>query len=255
MSLFILFLFILFITYAFHYLFAKTGRAVPALEVAELQQSCRPQDTATVTRMGTAPRERITQQAQRQEGTSWKPGALRPASILQRQSPSPFVCVAAPCPAPAVGTNQPILCNVPAEHPWSKRRACGIPERGPTRASASYLGSRAATAPSPRAGPRYLRDPTPAPRGARVPPTRSLPAPSSSLQRLPPAASVLPLLAGSAPPRGCPCHGLRCRVPRTPRRGRAAPRPRRQPPAHSSSAGFPRGAGAAPRLCPRLSCK
>lgn len=38
-SLFILFLFILFITYAFHYLFAKTGRAVPAL-ARRRWQSC-----------------------------------------------------------------------------------------------------------------------------------------------------------------------------------------------------------------------
>lgn len=110
-------------------------------------------------------------------------------------------------PAPALlraprqprGDEPATLCNLPAERPRTgpgASAAHGIPERGPTHASASYLGPRVATAPSPRAGPQHFGTQPGTPRGRTRAPPHRLPAPSSSLHRLPPAASVPVLVTG-----------------------------------------------------------
>ncbi|CAM9557236.1 unnamed protein product [Bubo scandiacus] len=114
--------------------------------------------------------------------------------------------------------------------PRSECRACSIPERGPTRASASYLGPRAATAPSPRASPRHLQGSARHPVG----PHSHTPTPSSCAVFLPAPSSFHRVAAarGLDASRGRPCHGPRCRgavAPAPPRRGRASPRPRGHP--------------------------
>lgn len=183
--------------------------------------------------------------------------ALRPASLPQRQSPSPFVFLAAagsrsaPCPS-AVGTNQPFYAT-------SQR---SIPGASAVRA-ASRSGARPAP-PLPTSGRELPHHPVPVPgtfgvqpgtpRGSRSPHT-------VFLRRLPPCNVFL------LPPRRSPCSRASRRlgdvpvtvlaaVPPAPRAGAEHRRGRAgSPPARSSSSGFPRGAGAAPRLCPRLSCK
>lgn len=92
--------------------------------------------------------------------------------------------------------------------PRSKHHACSAQERGPICASASYLGRELPWPHHPMPVPDTFGVQPGTPWGrSRVPPHR-LPAPSSSLCRLPPAASVLVLprsqIAGSAYPRDTP---------------------------------------------------
>lgn len=203
-----MFLFILFITYAFHYLFVKTGRAMPAL-ARRRWQSC---SRAAVPR--TQPRRHGRGQTPRADCVAGTEAgghelARQPRLHVLQASPKgkalPLSSLLPPAPALLRAPRQPsgdkpaTLCNLLAERPRTgpgASAAHGIPERGPTHASASYLGPRVATAPSPRAGPQHFGTQPGTPRGrSRAPPHR-LPAPSSSLHRLPPAASVPVLVTG-----------------------------------------------------------
>lgn len=222
-------------------------------EMAELQQSRRAQGTAAVTRTGTGPRERTMQQARRQEGWSWpsSPGSA-PCKPPPKAKPFSFIFLAAagscsaPCPAPARWGQTSHSMQRPGgaspHRPRSKRRAHGIPERGPTHASASYLGPRAAMAPSPRASPRHLRGSARHPTGphSRTPTLSScavfLPAPSSSCHlgthSLPARwhghSSRARCLPGTSLSRSLlPWHGAHAPGPSC--RGRALPWPRRHP--------------------------
>lgn len=215
-----MFLFILFITYAFHYLFVKTDRAMPAL-ARRRWQSC---SRAAVPR--TQPRRHGRGQDP-ESGLCGGHGGRRaragpaaqapcPASLPQRQSPSPLSSLLPRAPALLRAPRQPsgdkpaTLCNLPAERPRTgpgASSAHGIPERGPTHASASYLGPRVVTAPSPRAGPQHFGT-QPGTRGVALAHPHTV-----FLRRLPPCTVFLPLprcLCWSRVEWGCPCHGPRC---------------------------------------------
>lgn len=105
-----MFLFILFITYAFHYLFVKTGRAMPALARRRWQSCSRAAVPRTQPRRHGRGQDPESGLCGGHGGRRARAGpaaqAPRPASLSQRQSPS-FVFLAAtgscfaPCPAPA----------------------------------------------------------------------------------------------------------------------------------------------------------
>lgn len=232
---------------------------MPALalqEVAELQQSRRAGDTAAVTRTGTGPE---SGPCGRHRGRRAQAGpaarALCPASLPRRQSPSPSSSSLPQAPAPLPAPCQPggdrpaLLCNLPAEHPQSERHPGAGPDprlRFLPRATSCHGPITPCQSLTPSGF-------SPAPHGAALAYPHSLPAPSSSLHRLPPAASVptSPRLVGSTPAGlppsrpPLPWHG--CHMP-------AARAGEEHHPGHAGAcqrgrggSGFPRDAGAFPR--------
>lgn len=206
-----------------------------------------------MTRTGTGPRERTVWRARRQEGTSWpgSPGSMS-CKPPPKAKPFSFVFLAAtgscfaPCPAPAQWGQTSHSMQPPGGAPPHRPGASaahGIPERGPTHASASYLGPRAATAPSPCAGPQHFGTQPGTPRGRTRAPPHRLPAPSSSSHRLPPAASVPVLVTGlvgmSLSWSSLPWHGDHTCAPH---RG-----DEHRPGQAGTAPGFPHHAGAVPR--------
>lgn len=207
-----------------------------------------------MTRTGTGPRERTVWRARRQEGTSW-PGSPGSMSCKPPPKAKPFFFVFlaatgscfAPCPAPAqcgqTSHSMQPPGGAPPHRPRSKRRArhsgAGPDPRLRFLPRAASCHSPVTLCRSPT-----LRDSARHPAGphSRAPPHR-LPAPSSSLRRLPPAASVPVSVTGlvgmSLSWSSLPWHGDHTSAPH---------RGDEHRPGHAGTPpGFPHDAGSVPR--------